>query len=80
VFFFLTLYLQQVLGYSALRGGLAFLPLAAGVIIIAPTASRLVGPAPTLIAGPLVSPRGWSTSAACPRTAPTSPTSCPAWS
>jgi EmrB/QacA subfamily drug resistance transporter len=57
VFFFLTLYMQQVLGYSALRGGLAFLPLAAGVIVIAPTASRLVsrfGPAPTLIAGPLV--------------------------
>src|SRR5712691_6956335 len=57
VFFFLTLYLQQVLGYSALRGGLAFLPLAVGVILIAPTASRLVsrfGPAPTLIAGPLV--------------------------
>jgi len=57
VFFFLTLYLQQVLGYSALRAGLAFLPLAAGVILIAPAASRLVsrfGPAPTLIAGPLV--------------------------
>jgi EmrB/QacA subfamily drug resistance transporter len=57
VFFFLTLYLQQVLGYSALVAGLAFLPLAAGVIVIAPTASRLVtrfGPAPTLIAGPLV--------------------------
>ena len=57
VFFFLTLYLQQVLGYSALRGGLAFLPLAVGVIVIAPTASRLVsrfGPTPTLIAGPLV--------------------------
>lgn len=57
VFFFLTLYLQQILGYSALLAGLAFLPLAAGVIVIAPTASRLVsrfGPAPTLIAGPLV--------------------------
>jgi EmrB/QacA subfamily drug resistance transporter len=57
VFFFLTLYLQQVLGYSALRAGLSFLPLAGGVIVIAPTASRLVsrfGPAPTLIAGPLV--------------------------
>lgn len=57
VFFFLTLYLQQVLGYSALRSGLAFLPLAAGVVAIAPTAARLVsrfGPAPTLIAGPLV--------------------------
>src|SRR5204862_1700229 len=54
VFFFLTLYLQQVLGYSALRSGLAFLPLAAGVIAIAPAAARLVsrfGAAPTLIAG-----------------------------
>src|SRR5919108_729446 len=57
VFFFLTLYLQQVLGYSALRAGLAFLPLAAGVVAIAPIGARLVsrfGPAPTLIAGPLV--------------------------
>jgi EmrB/QacA subfamily drug resistance transporter len=57
VFFFLTLYLQEVQRYSALRAGLAFLPLAAGVIVIAPPASRLVGrfgPAPTLIAGPLV--------------------------
>jgi EmrB/QacA subfamily drug resistance transporter len=57
VFFFLTLYLQEVQRYSALRAGLAFLPLAGGVIIIAPPAARLVGrfgPAPTLIAGPLV--------------------------
>jgi predicted MFS family arabinose efflux permease len=56
VFFFLTLYLQEVQRYSALRAGLAFLPLAGGVILIAPSASRLVGrfgPAPTLIAGPL---------------------------
>src|SRR5690349_9682636 len=55
VFFFLTLYLQQVLGYSALRSGLAFLPLAAGVVAIAPAAARLVGrfgPVPTLIVGP----------------------------
>jgi predicted MFS family arabinose efflux permease len=57
VFFFLTLYLQEVQRYSALRAGLAFLPLAGGVIVIAPSASRLVGrfgPAPTLIVGPLV--------------------------
>jgi EmrB/QacA subfamily drug resistance transporter len=57
VFFFLTLYLQEVRGYSALRAGLAFLPLAGGVILIAPSASRLVerfGPAPTLVVGPLV--------------------------
>jgi MFS family permease len=57
VFFFLTLYLQDVQRYSALRAGLAFLPLAGGVIVIAPSASRMVGrfgPTPTLIAGPLV--------------------------
>ena len=56
VFFFVTLYLQEVQRYSALRAGLAFLPLAGGVIV-APSASWLVGrfgPAPTLIAGPLV--------------------------
>ena len=43
VFFFVTLYLQEVQRYSlqevqrysALRAGLAFLPLAAGVIVIA---------------------------------------------
>ncbi len=46
-------YLQEVQRYSALRAGLAFLPLAGGVI--AASASWLVGrfgPAPTLIAGP----------------------------
>jgi hypothetical protein len=63
VFFFVTLYLQEVQWYSlqevqrhsALRAGLAFLPLAAGVIVIAPSASWLVGrfgPAPTLIPRP----------------------------
>ena len=65
VFFFLTLYLQQVLGYYPLRSGLAFLPLAAGVVAIAPAAARLVsrfGPAPTLIAGLCpCSPAAWST-------------------
>jgi len=65
VFFFVALYLQEVQRYSlqevqrysALRAGLAFLPLAGGVIVIAPSASWLVGRfgrAPTLIAGPLV--------------------------
>src|SRR6516165_720554 len=82
VFFFLTLYLQQVLGYSALRAGLAFLPLAAGVIVIAPSASWLVGrfgPAPTLIAGPLVFAGGLVYLSYLPVHAPTSP-SCLAWS
>jgi EmrB/QacA subfamily drug resistance transporter len=33
MFFFNTLYLQRVLGYSALEAGLAFLPFTAGIII-----------------------------------------------
>ena len=39
--FFLTQYLQDVLGYSALRAGLGFAPLAAALMIAAPNSARL---------------------------------------
>jgi EmrB/QacA subfamily drug resistance transporter len=39
--FFLTQYLQTVLGYSALRAGVGFAPLAAMLMVSAPTSSRL---------------------------------------
>lgn len=42
MFFFNTLYLQRVLGYSALRAGLAFLPFTAGIIIGAGLSQSLV--------------------------------------
>ena len=42
MWFFLTLYLQQVLGYSALRAGLAFLPMTLSVALAASFAPRLV--------------------------------------
>jgi EmrB/QacA subfamily drug resistance transporter len=42
-FFLLTLYLQQVLGYSPVRAGLAYLPLAAGVAAATGVANTLVG-------------------------------------
>jgi predicted MFS family arabinose efflux permease len=42
MFFFNTLYLQRVLGYSPLEGGLAFLPFTAGVIIGAGLSQRLL--------------------------------------
>ena len=54
MFFFLSLYMQQVLGYDALKTGLAYLPLALGIIVCAGLASVLVtrvGFKPTLIAG-----------------------------
>jgi EmrB/QacA subfamily drug resistance transporter len=42
VFFFLTLYLQQVLGYSALMTGVAYLPFSLTVIGASAVASRFV--------------------------------------
>jgi EmrB/QacA subfamily drug resistance transporter len=54
LFFFASLFMQQVLGYDALRTGLAYAPLALAVIVGAGLASGLVAklPAkPVLIAG-----------------------------
>lgn len=42
VFFFLSLYLQQVNGYTPLRAGLAFLPMALSILAAALLAARLV--------------------------------------
>lgn len=41
--FFLTLYMQNVLGYSAIQSGLRLLPMSGMVILGAPLAGRLVG-------------------------------------
>jgi EmrB/QacA subfamily drug resistance transporter len=40
VFFFLSLYMQQILGYSAVQTGAAFLPMTILIILIAPIAGR----------------------------------------
>jgi MFS family permease len=61
MFFFISLYLQQVLGYDALKAGLAYLPLAFTIIISAGVASALVtklGFKPVLIAGLLITAVG----------------------
>ena len=42
MFFFNTLYLQRVLGYSPLEAGLAFLPFTAGIIVGAGLSQALV--------------------------------------
>ncbi len=44
VFLFLTYYLQQILGYSPIRTGLAFLPMSGGVIIAATIGGSLLLP------------------------------------
>jgi EmrB/QacA subfamily drug resistance transporter len=54
MFFFLSLYMQEVLGYSPIRTGLAYLPLAVTIIVAAGVGSQLVtriGFKPTLAAG-----------------------------
>jgi EmrB/QacA subfamily drug resistance transporter len=55
VFFFLALYMQNILGYSALEAGVRFLPSTLMIVIVAPVAGRLsdrIGPR-WLIAGGL---------------------------
>src|SRR5215467_6943566 len=57
VLFFLTQVVQNVLGYSPLKAGFAFLPLGMGVVITAQVTSRLVGrigPRLPIAAGALV--------------------------
>jgi EmrB/QacA subfamily drug resistance transporter len=54
VVFILTLYMQKVLDYSALTTGLAFLPMAAAILIFSNVVSRLVarfGVKPFLVGG-----------------------------
>jgi len=54
MFFFISLYMQQVLGYSAIKTGLSYLPLALTIMASAAIASQLVtklGYKPVLAAG-----------------------------
>jgi EmrB/QacA subfamily drug resistance transporter len=54
MWFFVSLYLQQVLGYSPLEAGLAFLPMTVTIIVGSMVASRLTarrGAKPLLVAG-----------------------------
>ncbi len=57
MFFFISLYLQNVLHYSPIKTGVSYLPLAVGIILSAGAASQLVtriGFKPVLIAGLLL--------------------------
>jgi hypothetical protein len=57
MFFFISLYMQNVLGYSAIKTGLSYLPLAGSIIIAAGVASQLVtkvGFKPVLAVGMLL--------------------------
>jgi EmrB/QacA subfamily drug resistance transporter len=61
VFFYLTLYMQNVLGYSAIQTGAAYLPLCFAVGIAAGISSQLlsrVGTRPVIVAGALIAAGG----------------------
>ncbi len=63
MFFFCTLYLQQVLGYSALKTGVAYLPLSLTLIGASGLASRFVDrftPKPVLVTGLLITTVGFA--------------------
>jgi EmrB/QacA subfamily drug resistance transporter len=54
MFFFISLYMQRVLGFSALEAGLAYLPLAGMIVVSAGVASQAVeriGVKPALVTG-----------------------------
>jgi predicted MFS family arabinose efflux permease len=61
MFFFVTLYMQTVLGFSPIQSGAAYLPLTGAVIIAAGISSQLferIGTKPVILAGGLVGAGG----------------------
>jgi EmrB/QacA subfamily drug resistance transporter len=61
MFFFLTLYMQTVLGYSPIQTGVAYLPLTGGFIIAAGISSQLftrIGTKPIVVLGALTAAGG----------------------
>jgi EmrB/QacA subfamily drug resistance transporter len=61
MFFFLTLYMQTVLGYSPIQTGVAYLPLTGGFIVAASVSSQLfarIGTKPVIVAGAVVAAGG----------------------
>jgi EmrB/QacA subfamily drug resistance transporter len=60
-FFFLTIFVQEVLGYSALRSGVAFLPFAVVIVLMSGIVSQVVGrigPRPLMVTGAAVAAGG----------------------
>jgi EmrB/QacA subfamily drug resistance transporter len=66
MFYFLTQFLQDILGFSPLRAGIAFLPMTVALFAVSRTAPRLVprfGTKPLIVAGllPVIAGMAWLT-------------------
>lgn len=60
-FYFLTLYMQTVLGYSPIKGGSAYLPVTVGIALAAGICTQLtprIGTRPIIVAGALIAAAG----------------------
>ena len=61
VFFFLTLYMQNVLGYTPIQSGSAYLPVTAGIVLAAGASAQLIpriGTRPIIVAGTAIAAAG----------------------
>jgi EmrB/QacA subfamily drug resistance transporter len=61
MFFFLTLYMQNVLGYTPIQSGSAYLPVTVGIVLAAGLSSQLIpriGTRPIIVAGTLIAAGG----------------------
>ena len=79
MFFFNTLFVQRVLGYSPIEAGLAFLPFTAGIIIGSVASQQLIprlGAREVPLIGLVIAVSGCCCSCGSRPTARTSPTSC----
>ena len=81
MWFFLNLYLQQVLGYGAFEGGAALLPMTIAImvlmVVVAPRMIARFGPKLPIIAGMALLAVGLASLARVHATAVSPPTSCP---
>ena len=61
LFFFLTIFVQDVLGYSAVKAGAAFLPIAAAIVVVSAAAGRVIartGARPLVLPGAAITAGG----------------------
>ena len=80
MFFFASLYVQEILGYSPLKAGFAFLPVTLGIVVgagIAQQLIKMIGVRNVAVVGILIASAGMAVLTQLPSMAAMCPTSCP---